>query len=171
MTDLDIGCYDLRTKDLRDRFAAFGRLPVNIDQLSVLELARRVCITTYGDHFIGDKAWLTMVSGIDRYADSLKEWAKGFLAAFAKTKQGKSKRNLIESYTPVWGDVAALDGLQMAVLGKCAVPLKARAEQFGMNRDPYRKARNYTAGAILLQAHQFEIELAWSVEYHRKQGA
>ena len=170
MTDIDLGCYDLRTKDLRDRFAAFGRLPVNIGQLSVLELARRVCINTYGDHFIGDKAWLTMVSGIDRYSDTLKDWARGFLAAFATCKGQGSKRNLIESYTPVWGDVAALDGLQFAVLGRCAVPLLKRAEQFGINRDPYRKARNYTAGAILLQAHQFEIELAWSVEYHRRNG-
>lgn len=168
MTDLDTGCYDLRAKGLRDKFAGFGRLPVSIDQLSVLELAKRVCVNQYGEHFVGDKVWLTSVSGIDRYSDTLKDWSRGFLGAFATMRPVKSKRRLIASYTPVWGDVAALDGLQVAIFGKCTESALARSTALGVDRDAYTRARNYVAGALFLQASQFEAELAWSFEYHRK---
>ena len=157
--------YAERGKDLRQRFAIFGRKTLDDHHHSILQLA---CSVMPENH-IGCKLWLTQVSGTHIYADALKVWSREFCHAICTMKP--LRRNgkpypILTAYSPVWGDWAALDGLVIATGFGRRVPALEREETLGVNRKAYTKARNLVAGALLEQASQFERELGWSWRVH-----
>ena len=161
--------FDIRGKDLRQHFAIFGRktLPDNLQ--SVLQLAK----STMPDNHIGDKLWLTQVSGCVVYADHIKDWSREFAHAIATCKpyRGKYNKNtwLVASYKRDWGDWSALDGIVIATGFGERISARARAKQFKVNRDAYVKVRNLVAGALLQQSAEFEEALGWSSWVHRNE--
>ena len=157
--------YAERGKELRQRFAIFGRKALDDHHHSILSLAASVL----PENHIGDKLWLTMVSGTDVYADSLKDWAREFCHAICTSKPlRKSGRPypVVSSYDRSWGDWAALDALVIATGFGRRVAAYERARTLGCKRKSYTKARNLVAGALLIQASQFEWELGWSWRVH-----
>lgn len=157
--------YASRGKDLRQRYAIFGRKTLDVNHHSVLSLAK----STMPENHIGDKLWLTMVSGTAIYADDLKNWSREFCEAICTMKP--LRRNgrpypVVSEYSRAWGDWAALDGLVIATGFGRRVAAYEREKQLGCNRKRYTKARNLVAGALLVQADQFEEALGWSHWVH-----
>lgn len=161
--------YSERGKDLRQRFAIFGRKTLDENHHSILALAT----AALPEHHIGDKLWLTQVSGTQVYADALMDWAKAFCHAICTCKplrQSGIPYPVVPAYNASWGDWAALDGLVVATGFGKRVSASERAVTLGCSRKSYTKARNLVAGALLLQSSQFEQELGWSWRVHAMEG-
>lgn len=160
------GDWQVKGRDLRQLYAPFCRRPLGDDAIWCLSLA---CSTLPENH-IGYQAWITDVADADCHLPELARWSKSLAATAATLKPllGRRRRLLVESYRQDWGDQAALDGLQMALQGKGAIPAAtSRAEQFGIHRDPYKRIRGLIAGCVVLQMAQFEDALAWAVKVQR----
>ena len=157
--------FDVRGRDLRQAYAGFCRAPTT----DAANWALCSASSHLPDGHIGFEAWITDVAGADVYMPGLIRWAKrlAWCAACLKPRMGVRRRRMIEGYRSDWGNQAALDGLQLALTGKCP-SANLRAIEFGIHRDGYRRLRNFVAGAVLLQASQFESELAIAVREERR---
>ena len=160
------GDYDVKTKDLRQRFAIFARKPLPDDYHSVLQLAKKLCRDDYGEGFIGDKVWLRIVSGADHYDYDIREWAFD-LADYAGQCKGISGRKWMKRYNSNWGWQAACDGVKLAVEGKTPQSVESRATQFEIHRDAYALCRNFIYGVLMVQHMKFEEALYESYRIHR----
>lgn len=162
----DIGCYDIRGRDLRQLYAGWGRMPISDEGIWCLSMAT----ATLPENHIGFAAWITDVAGTNRYGPELMNWCRSLAetAATLKPLVNARRRLLVESYEKSWGDRAALDGLTLVFYGKGSVMgLRARAEQFGCRWEAYKKIRNLVAGAVVLQMQQYEDALKWAVRIQR----
>lgn len=161
----DAACYDIRERELRQRIAILSRRSDDIGVVSAVQLANQTCKIRFGDGFIGDKVYLRLVAGMDIYDRPILEWATA-LADEAGRCHGTSGRKWMKDCRPEWSRVAAKDGFDVAVLGKVEASARARAKALGVNRVTYAFCRNFIAGALALQWHQFEVELYESVRIH-----
>lgn len=160
----EVGDYDLRGPDLRTAFAGFCRRPTSdAANWALCQASRHL-----PEHHVGYELWMTDVAGADVYILGLMHWAKrlAWAAACLKPRMGVRRRRMIEGYRRDWGNQAALDGLELGLMGRCA-SANARADQFGIHRDGYRRLRNFVAGVVVLQSGQFEAELALAVRAER----
>ena len=157
--------FDVKGKDMRQHFALFGRKNLGDEHQSILQLAK----STMPENHIGDKLWLTQVSGCTVYGDAIKDWAREFAHAIATCvpiRRIKSKTWLVASYNATWGDYAALDGIVIATGFGERISARSREKQFGCNRDAYVKVRNLVAGALLQQSSEFEEAMGHSFWVH-----
>lgn len=155
------GDYDIRGQDLRTYYACFTRRALPEGALWRLSLASSVL----PEEHIGYKFWLTLVSGTDRFCPELQDWAIGLGATVARMKPRLSRRarEYVISYDHAWGQRASLDGLASALFGADQVPsVRARADEFGCDRDAYKRIRDFVAGAFTLSAWQYEDALRWA---------
>lgn len=153
--------YDIRGSDLRQYYASFTRRALPDGAIWRLSLASS-CLP---QEHPGYMAWLTLVSGTDRFCVELQDWAVGLGATVAamKPKRGQRAVTFVPSYRHEWGRQASLDGLYMALWGDESVPaILARADAFGCDRDAYKRVRDFVAGAILLGIWQYEDALRWA---------
>lgn len=79
---IEVGDYDVRGTDLRAYYASFTRRALPEGALWRLSLASS-CLP---ERHPGYKAWLTMVSGTDRFCPDLQAWAVGLGATIARMK-------------------------------------------------------------------------------------
>jgi len=122
------------------------------------------------ENHIGFELWITDVAGVDCHDEKIQGWCKSLGKAVAELAPllGKRRRVLVESYRPEWGDVAAMDGLQLAMMGKDSVKgIEARAKELDCRPQAYTRIRNLVAGSVVLQMQQFESQLAWAVRIQR----
>jgi hypothetical protein len=154
------GDWDVKGRDLRSYYAGFTRRALPEGALWRLSLASSVL--PHGHP--GYMAWLTTVSGTDRFCLPLQEWAVGLGATVAKMKPRLRlrSREYVPSYADEWGRQASLDGLCIALWGECVPAVVARADEFGCDRDAYRRIRDFVAGALILAAWQYEDALRWA---------
>ena len=167
MAEVVTGDYDIRGRDLRQLYAAFGRLPLSDESVWALSLAQ----STMPANHIGFAAWITYVADVDCYGEMLRDWVIGLARCMATVKPllGRRRRLLVASYEPAWGDQAALDGLTVALYGRAHVTgATVRAAEFGCHRDAYRRIRDLIAGSVLLQAAQYEDALGWAARIQRR---
>lgn len=167
---LEVGDYDIRGADLRQLYAGFCRRTLSDSAIWSLSLAQSVIDESLPNH-MGYKAWITYVADVDCYNADIAGWAIGLGAAMADTRPLLRKRRkvLVPSYKPEWGRAASRDGVQMALCGiKSAPPLAHRAEEFGINREPFQRVRDLVAGVLVLQMGQFEDALGWAVRLQRR---
>lgn len=162
----DVGDYDLKAKDLRQRFAIWSRKTLNDDHQSVLHLATKICKDENGDGFIGDKAWLRIVSGADRYDQIIRDWATELADAIGDM-HGITGRRWMKSYDGAWGHQAALDGFSLAIDGRVLWSVNYRSRTLVCDRRAYAFCRNFVAGAIMAQSATFENALEYSLRVHR----
>lgn len=165
-----MGDYDVRGQDLRQHYAGFGRLPLTEGAVWALALAQSVVNESLPNH-IGYKAWITDVAGVDCFIPEMQAWAVGLADSYATLAplRRQRRRRLVANYSPAWGHRAALDGLQMVVVGKASVPsLRSRSESCQCGLEPYQRVRNFVAGVIALQCWQFEDALGWAVRLQRR---
>jgi hypothetical protein len=163
----ECGDYDIKAKDLHQLYAGYGAKPMNDDLVSVLAFAT----IEQPDNSIGDKVWLRLISGTSAFDSQICQWARELAHAIATSKPVRKKhgsRWLITSYSPTWGDSAAYDGVQWALCGTRPTA-QGQSERLGCDRNAYTKLRNIVAGAVLLQAEQFEHLMRWSINYHRNE--
>lgn len=156
-----VGDWDVRGTDLRAYYAGFTRRALPEGALWRLSLASS-CLP---ERHPGYKAWLTMVSGTERFCPELQAWAIGLGATVArmKPKLRLRAREYVSSYDHEWGRQASLDGLCAAIFGPEAVTsLRERADQLGCDREAYQRIRDFVAGAIVLAAWQYEDALRWA---------
>ena len=164
---------ELRSKHLPEylaqRIAIFARKNFGVDEHSLVQLAREFTIERYGENHVGDKVYISRVSGASKYIPRMSEWAIEFGEAISKaTPENKYYRRwLIPSYKADWGAQASLDGLAIVLHGKAPESVLARNQQYGCCRKAYKKVRNYVAGALLVQNDQFEAELMYSWRVHQ----
>jgi hypothetical protein len=162
----ETGCYDVRGRDIRQLYAGFCRITMREDLIWCLSLASSV----RPDNHIGFELWITDVAGVTCHDNKIEEWCKslGRTIATMSPLLGKRRRVLVPSYKPEWGDKAAIDGLQMALLGKKSVKgLRARAEELGCGWEAYKRIRNLVAGSVILQMDQFEEDLKWATRIQK----
>lgn len=162
------GDYQLKGRDLRQLYASFCRRPLGDQAIWCLSLAS----STLPEHHIGYQAWITDTADTDCHLAELSAWCKSLAATAATLKPllglRRRRRLMVENYRRDWGDQAALDGLVLALRGKGSVPTaEARAESFGVHRDPYKRIRGMVAGCVILQMSQFESALKWAVGVQR----
>jgi len=161
------GDYDLRGVDLQTYYASFGRRAMSDGAIWALAKAEM----ELPDHHIGFKAWITCVAGVESYCPELQRWAVGLAATIARMKPRlkKNARRFVDSYRPAWGRQAAIDGLMMAVFGPATVPsLRARGDELGCDRESYQRLRDFIAGAVVAQMHEYQAELEWAVKVERR---
>ena len=162
----ETGCYDVRGRDIRQLYAGFCRITLSDEAIWSLSLASSVL----PENHIGFELWITEVAGVTCHDHKITAWCKGLAQAISQLSPllGKRRRVLVESYRPEWGDKAALDGLQYALMGKDSVKgVRARADELGCGWEAYTRIRNLVAGSVILQMQQFEAELAWAVRIQR----
>ena len=162
----DVGDYDLKKKDLRQRFALWSRRTLNDDYHSVLQLATTICRDENGQGFIGDKVWLRLVSGADIYDSPIRTWAIELSDAIGEVR-GSTGRKWMKSYSHLWGNQAALDGVSLIVHGQVPISVNMRSQQFQCDRRAYSFCRNFVAGALSAQSATFENALEYSDRVHR----
>ncbi len=153
--------YFIRGQDLRSYYAGFTRRALPEGALWRLSLASSVL----PEEHVGYKFWLTLISGTDRFCPELQDWAIGLGATMARMKPRLKQRArvYVSSYSHEWGRQASLDGLVGALSGLDAIPsLRDRAEQFGCDREAYKRVRDFVAGAFTLSAWQYEDALRWA---------
>jgi hypothetical protein len=157
---IEVGDYDVRGTDLRAYYASFTRRALPEGALWRLSLASS-CLP---EQHPGYKAWLTMVSGTDRFCPDLQAWAVGLGATIArmKPKLRMRSRQYVASYGHEWGRQASLDGLCVALFGSEPASLRERADELGCDREAYQRIRDFVAGAIVLAAWQYEDALRWA---------
>lgn len=146
---------------LRSYYAGFCRRALPEGSLKRLSLADS-CLP---DGHPGYKAWITIVSGTDRFHPELHDWAVGLGATIAKMKPRLKarRREYVASYAHSWGRQASIDGLNMAIHGKATAPsVASQADALGCDRDAYSRIRNFVAGAIGLAVDQYEEALCWA---------
>lgn len=156
-----VGDYDVKGRDLRQYYAIFTRRALPDGAIWRLALAS-TCLP--GGH-PGYMAWMTVISGTERFCPELQRWAVGLGSTVARMKPRirKNAREFVPSYRHEWGRQASLDGLCMALFGRDKVPATlARAESLGCERASYARVRNFVAGAILLSMQQYEDALQWA---------
>lgn len=154
-------CYDIRGTDLRSYYACFTRRALPDGAIWRLSLASS-CLP---EGHPGYMAWLTLVSGTDRFGPKLHDWALGLAATIAvmKPKLRTRARTYVASYDHTWGRQAAVDGLNFALYGEKAIPsIRQQAECFGCDREAYGRIRNFVAGAIVMTMQQYEDALQWA---------
>ena len=168
--DYSLSPEELRYKDffsfLRQRYAVVTRRPLSVEDHSVLQLATKLTRDTYGESHIGDKVWLTLVSGTTCYADTIKDWAFDLADAMGDIRYTRGNA-LVKRYDPVWGHKAALDGINLAIFGNVRESIRARCTATGADRKAYTRVRNFIGGALVMQSQQFEREVGYSFEVHR----
>lgn len=168
--DYSLSPDELRYKDftsfLRQRYAVVTRRPLSVEDHSVLQLATKLTHDTYGDSHIGDKVWLTLVSGTSCYADTIKDWAFGLADAMGGIRYERGNA-LVKRYSPLWGHKAALDGINLALFGNVQESVRTRCTATGADRKAYTRVRNFIGGALVMQGQQFEQEVGYSFEVHR----
>jgi hypothetical protein len=159
-----VGDYDVKGHDLRSYYAGFTRRALPEGAIWRLSMAT----STLPQGHPGYMAWMTTVSGTDRFVSDLQGWAIGLGETIARMKPRlrKRSRTYVSSYQPEWGRQAALDGLCEALgLSLWAgeeVSVSARSEQFGCDRDAYKRIRDFVAGALILASWQYEDALRWA---------
>lgn len=161
MSAQDVGDYDIKGPDLRSYYAGFTRRALPEGSLWRLALASSCLPTGHPGYMV----WMTKSSGTERFWPALHDWAIGLsaTAAVMKPRLKARRRTYVASYDHAWGRQAAIDGLNLAVFGKAyAPPIAARADEFGCDRDAYRRSRDFVAGALLLTEWQFEDALRWA---------
>jgi hypothetical protein len=153
--------YQIKGPDLRSYYAGFTRRALPEGAIWRLSLASS-CLPTGHPGYM---AWMTTVSGTERFVPELQRWAIGLGATIArmKPKLRQRGRQYVASYDHAWGRQASLDGLVLALFGAENVEaIAARADTFGCDRDAYRRIRDFVAGAILLASWQYEDSLRWA---------
>lgn len=158
---IQVGDYDIRSQDLQQYYASFCRRALPEGALWRLALASS-CLP---EGHPGYMAWLTMVSGTERFGPQLHDWALGLGATIAhmKPKLRTRARTYVASYDHSWGRQAAADGLNIALYGRKSVPsIREQAEALECDREAYGRIRNFVAGAILLAVEQYEDALKWA---------
>ena len=139
----DAGCYDVRGKDSSQRYSKYPTKTLNNDLQSVLQYARSLL----PDNHIGDKLWLTNVSGCTVYEAIIADWARDFAHA-----------------------VSTLKPFAIVIGSRERVSVLARCEQLGCKWDSYKKVRNFVASALLTQMAEFEWAMAISIAKHKAEG-
>ncbi len=157
--------WDIRKKDLRQRYAGFARIPVSLDAQSVLQYATVYCKELYGDGFIGDKVWLKYVADASIYDREIGQWCYGLADTIGKLHSSTGKA-WIKRYKADWGHVAADDGLSL-FQAKPVPSIRSRADALDCNRESFSFVRHFVLGALTQQAHQFESELEFSYRTHK----
>lgn len=161
----DIHCYDIRTPDLGQLFATFGRRPMPDWAIWSLSLAQ----SCQPEGSIGFEVWITRVAGTDIHRDRMIGWAQGLAETLATVKPmlNKRRRAMFETYGKAWADQAAMDGIQLALAGNYP-PTATQAERFGACRKAYARMRNLIAGFAMLQCGQYEDALGWAVRQNSR---
>lgn len=153
--------YAVKGRDLRTYYAGFTRRALPDGAIWRLSLASS-CLP---QGHPGYMAWLTTVAGTERFCPELQQWAIGLGATIARMKPRlrTRARTFVASYDHTWGRQASLDGLCIALFGVGGVPaIAARADEFGCDRDAYKRIRDFVAGALILAAWQYEDALTWA---------
>lgn len=155
------GDWDIRGADLRAYYAGFARRVLPDGAIWRLSLAQS-CLPA---GHIGYRAWLTLVSGTERFVPEMQEWAIGLGQEIARMKPRlrTRAREYVPSYREDWGRQASLDGLGMAILGKDKAPsISSRATEFGCDWNAYQRIRDFVAGSVALGMWQYEDALRWA---------
>lgn len=154
--------FDLRTLDLAQYFAPFGRRPMPERAIWLLSLASSVM----PENSVGCEVWLSRVAGVYVHDSKLRAWARGLADAFGsgevKPRMGQRKRAMFAAYSPAWGHVAADDGLMLTVDGR-RPPTEARCRSLDVHHDKFDRMANLIAAFSLMQAAQYEDALRWAV--------
>lgn len=156
-----VGDWDVRGADLRSYYAGFTRRSLPDGAIWRLSLASSAL--PHGHP--GYMAWLTCVADTENFRTQLHDWAMGLAVTIAgmKPKLRLRARQYVPSYDHAWGSQAAADGLNIALYGVDYVPaILERSEEFGCDRDAYKRIRDFVAGAILLAIWQYEDALRWA---------
>ena len=167
----DTGCYDIRGRDVSQKYAKYATRNLGDDFQSIRNFARKLL----PENHVGEKVWLTNVSGCSVYKNYIVDWSKEFAHAVSTLKPLRKTRRypLVPSYDSAWGDWAAYDGFHHATgfvlaTGKNdRVSVLARCEQLGCKWDSYKKVRNFVASALLTQMAEFEWAMAISIAKHK----
>jgi hypothetical protein len=160
------GSYDIRGRDLDQRFARFGTVALTDDEICALSMASMVM----PEGSPGGWAYLTQVSGVDCYALQLSAWgrmvAEGIAAGRHCSHAGRRRRTYVEGYDESWGRYAVADGLSLAIFGH-APGEAARCESLKVGRQPYRRIRDFVGGAIVLAMAEYRCALEWAMGRRR----
>jgi hypothetical protein len=157
----EVGCYGIKTPDLAQIFAPFGRRPMPDWAIWSLSLAQ----SCQPEGSVGFEVWISRASGSDIHTVKLREWARGLAETLAtvKPKINRRHRLLFETYSPVWGNAAADDAVELAITGRCP-PTASQADKYGVHRKCYARMRGLIAGFMDMQAWQYQDALAWAVK-------
>jgi hypothetical protein len=152
--------FDIKTLDLAQYFAAFGRRAMPERALWLLSLASSVL----PEGHIGAEIWLSRVAGGNLHDRMMREWARGLATTLGtvKPKMGKRHRLLFATYCDSWGHAAAEDGLGYVIIGKVP-PVRERVRQLNVHHERYTRMRDLIAGFAMMQAEQYEDALRWAV--------
>ena len=96
---------------------------------------------------------------------TLESFLRRATVARMKPRLRTRARTFVASYDHAWGRQASLDGLCMALglsMWDEFPSVLSRSEEFGCDRDAYKRVRDFVAGAILLAAWQYEDALVWA---------
>ena len=161
--------FDIRGLEPAQQFAVFTSEFLDEDWVSIMQWAKK----QLPENHIGDKLYLVNVAGAYCYDKRINQWAREIAHAFATITPIRNKYSpkkwLVASYSPVWGDMAALDAVAITLGTKQRVSASERAKEFKCDRHSYVKVRNLTAGALLQQLREFESALGLSIWKHRQE--
>lgn len=152
--------FDIRTLDLAQYFAPFGRRAMPEKAIWLLSLASSVL----PEGNIGAEVWLSRVAGVTVHDRMMRDWARGLASTLGtvKPKVGKRQRLLFATYSDAWGHPAADDGLAMVITGM-APGVRERLRELSVHHERYTRMRDLIAGFALMQAEQYEDALRWAV--------
>jgi hypothetical protein len=156
--------FDIRTLDLAQFFAPFGRRQMPDKAIWLLSLASSVL----PEGNIGAEIWLSRVAGVTVHDRMMREWGRGLADAFGKGEfkpmRGKRRRAMFAEYQSRWGHAAADDGMRVAIHGQKYMPcLRARGREFDCYHEGYGRMLELVKDFALMQAGQYDDALRWAV--------
>lgn len=160
----DIGDYDIRGRDLDQRFARFGSRPLHDDEIMALSLATMVT----PEACPGAAAYLTYVSQTTGFLPELRAWglgvARGLAAAKYKGKDRQRRRALVEGYSDAWGRYAVDDAIALMMTGQC-VAYTRRAETLHVRWQAYVRVRDLVREFFSIAIAEYKMALGWAMGY------
>jgi hypothetical protein len=158
--------WDLRGRDVDQRFAGFGSRPMTDEDVWALSLASMVMPTGHP----GCWGYLAKVSQSYDAQACLAEWggrvAAGIATGRYRPRGRQYRRAYVESYSPAWGRYAVADGLSLAVNGT-APGIEDRCTTLKIGKQGYQRIRDFVGGLAVEAIAEYRHALCWALGYMR----
>lgn len=162
----EAGDWDLRGRDIDQRYARFGRAAMSDAEIWALSMASMVL----PDGHPGCGAYLTRVAGGVDYIDQLKVWGRivaiGISGAGYKPTGRIRRRAYVEGFDWAWGRFAVADGLTLALYGQ-APGIHERADSLKVGEQAYKRVRDFIGGTLVNCIEEYRWALGWALGHHR----
>lgn len=165
-TKIENGDYDLRGRDLDQRFARFGSHALSDEEVCALSLASMVT----PDACPAAEIYLLHVSHARVCIPTVRAWglgvARGLAAAKYKGRGRQRRRTLVEGYKDTWGQSAVDDAIMLLMYGECP-GIGVRADANGVGKQAYQRVRDLVHACFCIAIAEYKLALGWAMGYRR----